>query len=173
MKKRTFIGAALLATVLAATAAKAGDYEVTNPAAFAKAFAPATVSIDQALKTAQAQGTPISAKYELDDKGALALSVYVMKSPGQFAELLIDYKSGAIAKNEVITDKGDIADATGQATAVGAAKMSLVDAATKAVADNPGYKVISFSPEMRGPNPFAEIFVIKDTDVKKTAQKLN
>ena len=47
MKKRTFIGAALLATVLAATAAKAGDYEVTNPAAFAKAFAPATVSIEQ------------------------------------------------------------------------------------------------------------------------------
>ena len=173
MKKLTLIGAAILATVLGAVAARAGDYEVANPAAFAKAFAAATVTVDQALKAAQAQGTPISAKYEMDEKGALQLSVYVMKAPGQFAELTIDFKSGAIAKNEAITDNGDIADATGQATAVGNAKMTLVDAATKAVADNPGYKVISFSPEMRGPNPFAEIFVIKDTDVKKTAQKLN
>lgn len=175
--RKVNLAAALFSATLLVTAghAAAEDYEIKDPAAFAKAFAGATVTLDQALKAGRAQGTPISAKYELDARGAIQLSVYVMKTgaAGEFAEILLDPKTGAVAKSEPITDPGDKDAAMGQSAAVAKATMPLDQAAAKAAADNPGYKVVSVIPEMRGPNPFAEIFVIKDTDVKKTAQKLN
>src|SRR5262244_101912 len=47
------------------------------------------------------EGTPISAKYELDE-GKLQLSVYTKKADS-FAEVIVDHKTGKVAKTEAIT----------------------------------------------------------------------
>src|SRR5512135_3203167 len=58
----------------------------------------AKVSLEDALKASEAQGTPISAKYEVE-KGKLQLSVYTAKGD-QFSEHLVDYRTGKVAKTE-------------------------------------------------------------------------
>jgi hypothetical protein len=64
------------------------------------------------LKASEAQGTPISAKFEIED-GKLQLSIYTMKG-NDFTELVADPNTGAIAKAEKITDADDLKEATAQ-----------------------------------------------------------
>jgi hypothetical protein len=56
----------------------------------------------------KAQGTAISAKFELDDQKQLQLSVYTMKG-NAFSEVVVDHKTGKIAKTEPITEGEDLA----------------------------------------------------------------
>jgi len=62
-----------------------------------------SVSLDQGLKASEREGKPISGKFEIAD-GALQLSVYTMKGD-QFAEVIVDHKSGSVKKSEPITDQ--------------------------------------------------------------------
>ena len=64
------------------------------------------------LKASEAQGTPISAKFEIED-GKLQLSVYTIKG-SDFIEVVADPNTGAIAKAEKITDAGDLKEAAQQ-----------------------------------------------------------
>ena len=82
----------------------------------------AKVKLEDALKTTEAQGTPISAKYELE-KGKLQLSVYTMKGD-KFSEVIVDHKTGKVAKTEAITSGEDLAAAKKQAAAMAKTKRS-------------------------------------------------
>ena len=69
-----------------------------DDAALAAAMKDATATLQGGLKASEAQGTPISAKFELED-GKLQLSVYTMKG-NDFVEVVADPNTGAIAKSE-------------------------------------------------------------------------
>ncbi|HEX9579424.1 MAG TPA: hypothetical protein VF993_16835, partial [Myxococcales bacterium] len=51
----------------------------------------AKVSLEQGIAASKAKGTPISAKYEVED-GKLQLSVYTAKGDS-FSEVIVDYKT--------------------------------------------------------------------------------
>src|SRR5262249_39435886 len=76
--------------------------EESNPAALAAAMKNATATLQSGLRASEVQGTPISAKFEIED-GKLQLSVYTMKGR-DFMEVVADPQTGAIAKAEKITE---------------------------------------------------------------------
>jgi hypothetical protein len=165
---RTFVVAVLLA--LLGVAARAEDAD-DDSAALAKALPESSVSLEQALKAAESDGKPISAKFEIE-KGALQLSVYTIKG-NAFDEVIVDHKSGAIKKVEKITDKEDLEDAEGQAKAMARAKMTLGAAMENATKANPGYKAVSILPVLAAVVPMAGITLMKGTDVKKVNLQLD
>src|ERR1700746_96980 len=97
-----------------------------DEAAWAAAMKNASASLQGGLKASEAQGTPISAKFEIED-GKLQLSVYTIKG-NDFMEVVADPKTGAIAKAEKITDAEDLKAATSQKAAMAKAKVSLLAA---------------------------------------------
>ena len=83
--------------------------EEADSAALAAAMQNASATLQGGLKASEAQGTPISAKFEIED-GKLQLSVYTMKG-NDFMEVVADPATGAIAKAEKITDADDLKEA--------------------------------------------------------------
>src|SRR5215475_15628525 len=105
MRRNSIFSIATAAAVLlGGVSAWAGDD--MNPAAMAKALPQASVALEKATKVSEREGKPISAKYEIEH-GALQLSLYTMKG-NRFSEVIIDHKSGAVAKDEWITDADDM-----------------------------------------------------------------
>src|SRR6516165_11319815 len=92
-----------------------------DPAALAAAMKNAAATLQGGLKDSEAQGTPISAKFEIED-GKLQLSIYTMKG-SDFMEIVADPNTGAIAKSEKITDAGDLKEAAEQKAAMAKAKV--------------------------------------------------
>src|SRR5512139_3659876 len=76
--------------------------EEMNPAALAKELQQASLPLEKAMKLSEREGKPISAKYEIEH-GALQLSIYTQKGD-RFSEVIVDHKTGAVAKDEWITD---------------------------------------------------------------------
>src|SRR5260370_26575030 len=98
--------AALLLTVAfvwsaVAIAARAEESSEKGNGELAEALESVKVSLDDGLRASEAQGTPISAKFEIED-GKLQLSVYTMKD-GQFFEVIVDHKTGTVLKTETLT----------------------------------------------------------------------
>jgi len=118
--------------------------EEGNPAALAAAMKDATATLQGGLTASEPQGTPISAKFEIED-GKLQLSVYTMKGDG-FMEVVADPKTGAIAKAEKITDAVDLKDAASQKAAMAKAKVSLLVATETAVKANAGSRAVRSFP---------------------------
>jgi hypothetical protein len=169
LSKILVIGFASAATVAAAgLPARAED---DNPAALAKAVTEASVSLDQGLKASEREGKPISGKFEIAD-GALQLSVYTMKGD-QFAEVIVDHKSGSVKKSEPITEGDDLKDAKGQGEAMGKAKRSLSEAVASAVKANNGFKATSAMPTLDSGRPVAAITLMKGEESKKVTEKLD
>ena len=104
----------------------------------------ATATLQGGLKASEREGTPISAKFEIED-GKLQLSVYTMKG-NDFMEVVVDPKTGAIAKAEKITDTDDLKAATAQKAAMAKAKMPLLTATETAVKANAGSRAVSIFP---------------------------
>jgi hypothetical protein len=152
--------------------ANAQEHKIGDPAALSKALTGTTVKLDQGIKAASAQGTPISAKFELDDKGALQLSVYTAKGT-QFSEVVVDYKTGMAKPGEVITDADDLKAAKAQNDAMAKAKTTLEQAAAKAATDNAGYTVVGAFPSLQGTSPVADVQLMKATEVKNVSVKLD
>jgi hypothetical protein len=147
----------------------------SDAAALAKALSQASVTLQQALKASQREGSPISAKYELE-KGVLQLSVYTMKGDG-FAEVFVDHKSGAIAKAETITDADDLKAAQEQSQIMAKAKVPLDQAVESAVKEasccyRGSYRAVSAVPMMEADQPVVDITLMGGTEVKKVMQKL-
>ena len=131
----------------------------------------AKVSLEDGLKASEAQGTPISAKFELD-KGKLQLSVYTMKGAG-FSEVVVNYKSGKVIKTEPITEGDDLKAAQEQSAAMGKAKDSLRAAVGQAVAANKGFRAVRAVPAMENGHPVAKIVLVKGKDSHAVVQKLD
>lgn len=142
-----------------------------DPAAMAKVLRDASVPLDQAIKASERQGKPISAKYEIENN-ALQLSVYTMNRD-QFAEVIIDHKTGAVAKSVPITSGEDLKEAGVQGQAMSKAKVPLDAAVHNAEGANAGYRALSATPSMEGGRPVASILLLKGEDLKKVTEKLD
>ena len=145
--------------------------EEGNLAALAAAMMNATATLQGGLKASEAQGTPISAKFEIED-GKLQLSMYTMKG-NDFMEVVADPKTGAIAKAEKITDADDLKEATEQKAAMAKAKVPLLTAAETAVKANAGAEAVSIVPELKNGQAMAEVTLLQGTTFKKVTEKLD
>ena len=145
--------------------------EESNPAALAAAMKNATATLQGGLRASEAQGTPISAKFEIED-GKLQLSVYTMKG-NDFMEVVADPNTGAVAKAEKITEADDLKEATEQKAAMAKAKVPLLTAAETAVKANAGSRAVSIVPELKGGQAVAEVTLLQGTAFKKVTEKLD
>jgi uncharacterized lipoprotein NlpE involved in copper resistance len=144
--------------------------EESDSAALAAAMKSATATLQGGLKASEAQGTPISAKFELAD-GKLQLSIYTMKG-NDFMEVVADPKTG-MAKAEKITDAGDLKEATEQKAAMAKAKVPLLTATETAVNANAGSRAVSIVPELKNGQATAEVTFLTGNSVKKVTEKLD
>jgi hypothetical protein len=145
--------------------------EEGGSAALAAAMSSATATLQGGLRASEAQGTPISAKFEIED-GKLQLSIYTMKG-NDFMEIVADPKTGAIAKAEKITDADDLKEAALQKAAMAKAKVSLFSAAEAAVKADAGSRAVSIVPELRNGQATAEVTLLAGNAFKKVTEKLD
>ena len=171
MRKTTIVLAFLVAwffTVPMGWAQNSGD---TEHAELAKALKDATISLQRGLTASAKAGKPISAKYEVEH-GKLQLSVYTMKRD-TFSEVIVDYKTGKVAKAVPITGGEDLTAAKGQSEAMAKAKRSLDAAASEAVKENKGYRAVSVMPALKDGHPVADVTLVKGTEWKTVSEKLD
>ena len=140
-------------------------------AELAKALKDAKIPLERGLTASAKEGKPISAKYEVED-GKLQLSVYTMKG-NNFSEVIVDHKTGKIAKAEPITKGDDLSHAKEQSEAMAKAKRSLGAAASEAVKENKGYRVVSVMPAMKDGHPVADVTLVKGSEWKTVSEKLD
>jgi hypothetical protein len=145
--------------------------EEADSAALAAAMQNASATLQGGLKASEAQGTPISAKFEIEG-GKLQLSVYTMKG-NDFMEVVADPNTGAIAKAEKITDSGDLNEAAEQKAAIAKAKVPLLTATETAVNANAGSRAVSIVPELKNGQATAEVTLLQGTALKKVTEKLD
>jgi uncharacterized membrane protein YkoI len=130
----------------------------------------AKVSLEKGIAASKASGTPISAKYEVED-GKLQLSVYTAKGDS-FSEVIVDHKTGKVSKTEPITSGDDLTAAKSQNEAMSKAKTSLQNAVSKAVKANKGYKAVSAMPSVKDGHSVAEVTLMKGADSKTVSEEL-
>jgi len=145
--------------------------EAKEHAELAKALGAAKVSLQTGLSASAAAGSPISAKYEVED-GKLQLSVYTKKG-ADFSEVIVDHKTGKVAKTEAITSGDDLTAAKAQGEAMAKAKRSLRVVADQAVKANKGYRVVGVVPELKDGHPVAEVTLVKGEEFKVVPEKLD
>jgi hypothetical protein len=161
----------LIAAIGFWSGAVSASAEEGDSAALAAAMKNATATLQDGLKASEPQGTPISAKFEIED-GKLQLSVYTIKSDG-FTEVVADPKTGAISKAEKITDADDLKEAASQKAAMAKAKVSLLSAAEAAVKANAGSRAVSIVPELKNGQTTAEVTLLAGNAFKKVTEKLD
>ncbi len=171
MTKMTIALAFLVVWCFAMPTGWAQTPEHKEDAELAKALKDAKISVERGLTASAKEGKPISAKYEMDE-GKLQLSVYTMKGD-TFSEVIVDHKTGKVAKTEPITQGDDLAHAKAQSEAMAKAKRSLDAAASEAVKVNKGYRVVSVMPALKDGHPVADVTLVKDTEWKTVSEKLD
>jgi hypothetical protein len=133
--KRLLIAAAATTTLIfTALSTSRADEEFW--AAVMRELPEASVSLDQALKTSEQEGKPISAEYDVED-GDLQISVYVAKD-GHFGEVIVHPKTGMINMMKPLTVPREVNEAQAQSAALSKAKLPLTVALAIAVASNNG-----------------------------------
>jgi hypothetical protein len=163
--------AAVLMFVVSPGWAQTSDDKAKEHADLEKALKDATVPLERGLSASAKEGKPISAKYEVED-GKLQLSVYTMKG-NNFSEVIVDHKTGKIAKAEPITQGDDLTHAKDQSAAMAKAKRSLGAAASEAVKENKGYRVVSVFPTVKDGHPVADVTLLKGNEWKTVSAKLD
>jgi hypothetical protein len=153
--KGSIVLAITAAWLLSGQPAWAQKDEAQEHAELAKALSAAKVSLQTGLSASATAGTPISAKYEVED-GKLQLSVYTKKGSG-FSEVVVDHTTGKVAKTEAITSGDDLTAAKAQSEAMEKAKRSLRTATDQAAKENKGYRVVSVMPVLKDAHPVAEV----------------
>jgi hypothetical protein len=159
----------LLIAAIGLSSAEAAWAEDT--AALAAALKNATATLQDGLKASEREGTPISAKFEIDD-GKLQLSVYTMKGDA-FAEVVADPSTGAIKEAETIKDADDLKAATAQKAAMAKAKVTLLTATETALKANAGSRAVSVYPQLQDGSPTAEVTLLEGATFKKVTEKLD
>jgi uncharacterized membrane protein YkoI len=171
MRKTTIVLAFLVAWFLTVPMGWGQNYGDTEHAELAKALKAAKLSLQRGLTASAKEGKPISAKYEVEH-GQLQLSVYTMKG-GTFSEVIVDHKTGKVAKAEPITGGDDLSAAKAQSEAMAKAKRSLDAAASEAVKENKGYRAVSVMPALKDGHPVADVTLVKGTEWKTVSEKLD
>ena len=145
--------------------------EESGTAALAAAMKTANATLQRALIASKAQGTPISAKFEIED-GQLQLSIYTMNG-NDFTEVVADAKTGAIVEAGEITDAMDLHKAMEQKAAMAKATVPLLRAAEAAVKVNAGSRALSIVPELKNGQATAEVILLEGSTFKKVTEKLD
>ena len=140
-------------------------------AELAKALKGVKTSLEKGLAASESQGKPISGKFELED-GKLQLSVYTMKGD-KFSEVIVDHKTGKVAKTEAITSGDDLTASKAQSGAMAKAKSSLRAATEKAVKANKGFRAVSVTPSLKDGHPVAQVTLVKGEEFKTDSEKLD
>ena len=169
--KRSIALAITMAWLFSGQPAWAQKDEAKEHAELAKALSAAKVSLQTGLSASATAGTPISAKYEVED-GKLQLSVYTKKGPG-FSEVVVDPTTGKVAKTEAITSGDDLTAAKAQSEAMVKAKRSLRTATGQAAKENKGYRPVSVMPAVKDGHPVAEVTLVKGSEFKTVSEKLD
>ena len=134
----------------------------TGREALARELQNAWLPLESGMVVSRTEGTPISAKYEVDD-GTFQLSVYTLKGD-KFSEVIVDYSVGWVTKVDVITDGGDLASAQSQKETMARATRSLEAATAEVVRANPGYRAVSALPRLNEGRPIVEVVLVNGTD---------
>jgi len=171
MKKTALTLAFLVAWMFTMPMSWAQKFDDAEHAELAKALRDAKISLQRGLTASTKEGKPISAKYEVEH-GKLQLSVYTMKGD-KFSEVIVDHKTGKVAKAEPITGGDDLTAARAQSEAMAKAKRSLDAAASEAVKENKGYRVVSVMPALKDGHPVADVTLVKGTEWKTVSEKLD
>ena len=124
----------------------------------------AWLPLESGMVVSRSVGTPISAKYEIDD-GAFQLSVYTVKGD-KVSEVIVDSSVGTVTNVDLITDGGDLAAAQNQTETMARATRSLEAATAEAVRTNPGYRAVSALPRLNEGRPIVEVLLVNGTDWK-------
>src|SRR5467141_4255122 len=164
--------AAALVFVVPTGWAQTSDDKAKEHAELEKALNGAKIPLKRGLTASAKEGKPISAKYEVED-GKLQLSVYTMKGGDKFSEVIVDHKTGKVAKAEPITNADDLAHAKAQSEAMAKAKRSLDAAASEAVKENKGYRAVSVMPALKDGHPVADVTLVKGEEWKTVSEKLD
>ena len=171
MRKTTIVLAFLVAWFLTVPMGWGQTYGDQEHAELAKALKAAKLSLQRGLTASAKEGKPVSAKYEVEH-GQLQLSVYTMKGD-TFSEVIVDHKTGKVAKAEPITGGDDLSAAKAQSEAMAKAKRSLDAAASEAVKENKGYRAVSVMPALKDGHPVADVTLVKGTEWKTVSEKLD
>jgi hypothetical protein len=171
MKKTVLTLAFLVAWMFTVPMGWAQKFDDAEHAELAKALRDAKISLQRGLTASTKEGKPLSAKYEVEH-GTLQLSVYTMKGD-KFSEVIVDHKTGKVAKAEPITGGDDLTAAKAQSEAMAKAKRSLDAAASEAVTENKGYRVVSVMPALKDGHPVADVTLVKGTEWKTVSEKLD
>src|SRR5262252_7694990 len=159
MRKTVTTLVSLAALIFVTSSGWTQPHDDKERAELAKAMKDAKVALAQGVSASTKEGKPISAKYEVED-GKLRLSVYTMKGD-KFSEVIVDHKTGKVAKSEPIASGDDLAHAKAQGEAMVKAKRSLEAAAAAAVKENKGFRVVSVMPELKDGHPVADVTLAK------------
>ena len=165
------IAAAQVGLVLAGAPLMAETLDAKSQAELASALKGVKVSLEQGLAASEREGKPISAKFEVED-GKLQLSTYTMKGE-KFSEVVVDHKTGKIAKTEPITGGEDLAAAKEQSEAMAKAKFSLAAATKKAIAANKGFRAVSVTPAIKDGHSAADVALVKGDEFKIVSEGLD
>ena len=157
-----FIPFLAVALWLTPVAAAMNDKDKTE---LAPAVSGAHVTLEQGLVASKKNGKPISGKFEIEN-GKPQLSVYTVKDGTKYTEVIVDQTSGEITKSEPITGGDDLTDAKKQNDGLFRATRELSEAIKEAKRDNPGYRAVSVSAEMKDGHSMANIVLVKDNDWK-------
>jgi hypothetical protein len=160
-----------LVLLLGSALAWAGEDDEKERAELAQALKGAKVSLKQGIIASAPKGKPISAKFEVED-GKLQLSVYTAKSGG-FSEVLVDPKTGRVAKVEAVEGGEDVTAAKAQADAMAKAKTPLGGAVDAAVKKNAGFRPVSVIPALKDGHPVADVTLIKGDELKTASERLD
>ena len=171
MNKTTIALAFLVAGFFAMPMGWAQQPDDKEHAELAKALKDAKISLERGLTASAKEGKPISGKYEVEH-GKLQLSIYTMKGD-KFSEVIVDHKTGKVAKAEPITAGEDYTAAKSQSEAMAKAKRSLEAAASEAVKDNKGYRAVSVMPALKDGHPVADVTLVKGSEWKTVSEKLD
>ena len=171
MKKSVLTLAFLVVWILAVPMGWAQKSDDAEHAELAKALRDAKILLQRGLTASTKEGKPLSAKYEMEH-GKLQLSVYTMKGD-KFSEVIVDHKTGKVAKAEPITGGDDLTAAKAQSEAMAKATRSLDAAASAAAKENKGYRVVSVMPALKDGHPVADVLLVKGTEWKTVSEKLD
>ncbi len=121
----------------------------------------APISLEQGFAASSSEGVPISGKFELEVDGA-QLSVYTAKGD-TFSEVIVDHKTGRIAKVIPITEGNDLTDARHQMAVMTNAQRSLEETATIALRTHAGFRTVSATPARKDGETVVKIVLTNGT----------
>ena len=178
MRQSIGIAAIIVSSLLVTSArpALAETSAVEGRESLTRAMQGAWLPLEGGLVVGELEGTPLSAKYEIDN-GAFQLSIYTSKSRSPsgeaFMEVIVDYSAGMVLKAAPITDEGDLSAARAQKEAMDRANRSLAEATAAVVKANAGYRAVSTTPRLDNGQPVAEVTLVRGDDWKVVNERLD